>query len=241
MAHTLRVVADDIMVTLKQTINDRQIQRSQVVYWVLLIGNKLRSQHIAKRSSGMFLNTFGSVPVQKDTKGRKYFELPMQIYDYHNDRGIDYVCNGKQTAEECPPIFTRATYTRTTPKESEWLFKSKYTTPNPQNIYWYRTQEKIYLLGIEASEAVKDVEVGLYTILDPVTQVNIDEPFDFPEELLSQLKREVLDLGRFVLLVPEERKNDGDNDLNTSQVPTNKLVSVVQQPNQAGINPSIEE
>jgi hypothetical protein len=49
---------------------------------------------------------------------------------------------------------------------------------------------------------------------------------DFPDELLIILKRQVLDLGRFTLMLPQERVNDGSDDGARKGVPTNKLVSV---------------
>ena len=74
----------------------------------------------------------------------------------------------------------------------------------------------------------KKIEVGIYSTLKPITSesINLDDVFDFPEELLPILTRQVLDLGRFVMMIPENRINDGQGDISQGQIPTNKLVSV---------------
>jgi hypothetical protein len=82
-------------------------------------------------------------------------------------------------------------------------------------------------LGIECVNP-KKIEVGVYSTIQPITSssIDLDMQFPFPEELLIQLKRQVLDLGRFVMMIPEERVNDGaDNKLNQG-IPTAKIVSV---------------
>ena len=119
------------------------------------------------------------------------------------------------------------TFTRTTPSDVQRLYFSKYEEPDPKNPYWYRAGQYIYLLGIECVNP-KAVEIGIYSTLKPITDptIDLDAPFNFPEELLIQLKRQVLDLGRFVLVIPEERTNDGVDSDQGKAIPANKLTSV---------------
>jgi hypothetical protein len=168
-------------------------------------------------------------------KGRKRIILPESIYDYNNDRGIDYISYWieEEAGENCPPRFTSHTFTRTTPKQSERLYYDKDEMPSPSNPYFYRTGDSVYFLGIEKVN-VREVEIGIFSTFDPLTEVDLDSPFDFPEELLMILKRQVLDLGRFSLMVPEERKNDGNADVNPGEIPQTKLVSVNDPLNQEG-------
>ena len=67
----------------------------------------------------------------------------------------------------------------------------------------------------------------MYTTFKPITDpdLDMDQVFDFPEETLIILKRQVLDLGRFLLMMPQERINDGAT-IQSKQVPTNKITSV---------------
>ena len=64
MGTILRHIIDDIAEDLKQTLDDKTIQPSQIAYWIILIGNRLKSQHIGKRDSGSFLSVYDEVPVQ---------------------------------------------------------------------------------------------------------------------------------------------------------------------------------
>jgi hypothetical protein len=238
VSHTkLRYVVDDIAKDLKQVFDDRVIERSQIAYWVLLVGNRLKSQHIGKINSGAYVHAFANIPVQiaatgnnpNDIAGRKRILLPEAIYDYDKDGGIEYISYWDQDAVsiDCidPPEFTNRTFQRTRPIFTERLYMDKYERPSPKNPYFYRQGKYIYFLGIECVD-VLTVEIGIYSTFDPLTVIDLDAEFEFPEELLLILKRQVLDLGRFALKIPEDRKNDGEDTTDVSSVSEQKLVSV---------------
>lgn len=234
----LRYVAYDILTDLNETFDDRKVELPQVVYWILIIGNRLKAQQLGsqKYDSGAFLATYTDIPIVTQTtntnpdvvKERKHFILPASIYDFREDRGINYIAytsNGNDP--KCPPRFTKVTFARTTPKASQLLYFNPHEKPSPINPYFYRTGNYIYLLGLE--EIPTDyVEVGLYTTLDPIQTIDIDQNFDFPEELLETLKKEVLSLGSFVFAMPQDRQNTGSQEVD-GQIPSKKLVSVNQQ------------
>jgi len=233
---TLRHIIDEIVVTLKQTYDDAQIQPIQIAYLTILTANDIKSKHIVKRSSGAFLKGFPDIPVFTvssnssggPVKNRKFIYLPQSVYDIHMDRGIDFISYTSDGGVGCPPRFTQKTFTRTTQKESHRLYYTKYETPSPSNPFFYRVGDLIYFLGIEKIN-VDAVEAGLFTTLDPVDKIDIDKPLEFPDELVRVLRVTVLDAARFILMVPDDRTNDGNNDLKATQVPTQKLVSVNQQ------------
>jgi hypothetical protein len=235
MQTTLKTIVNDISIGLGQITDDKKVLDIQIAHWVIMLANRIKSQHIGKRDSGAFLSIFADVPIQtflvnsgpNQVKGRKYIKLPACIYDYDRDEGIDYVSFYLEDYEpNCPPPFTVQTLGRTTPIESQRLYYSRYEKPAPDNAYFYRVGDYIYLLGLECVNA-KSIEIGIYASLKPVTDptLNWDEPFDFPEETIPVLTRQVLDLGRFILLIPQERVNDGATS-STENVPTNKIVSV---------------
>lgn len=235
MATTIRTVVYDILTDFHQIADDRDIQVSQVAHWVVMFGNRLKMQHIGKRDSGAFLSIFGEVPIEEfssisnpnEMPGRKYIDLPASIFDYDKDGGIEYISYYVDfTDKNCPPPFTVQTFSRTTPSESRRLYMSGYEAPSPKNPYFYRVSNLVYFLGLECIKP-KYVEIGLYSTLKPVTasDFNLDDEFDFPEELLIVLKKNVLDLGRFVMMIPKERTNDG-SDSAEQNAPINKLVSV---------------
>lgn len=236
-ATILRTVVDDLIKDFKQQFDDKQLQKSQVAHWVIMIGNRLLSQHIGKRDSGAFLSIFPDVPIlvasansaPNVVKGRKHILLPTCIFDYDKDGGIEYIAYYREVkdCENCPPRFVNQTFTRTTPSDAQRLYMSEYEKPSAKEPYFYRAGDYIYLLGIECVNP-KALEIGIYSTLKPITDpdIDLDEKFDFPEELLIQLKRQVLDLGRFVMVIPEERVNDGVDSEANRQMPVNKITSV---------------
>lgn len=234
MTDRLRVIVDELLVSIKQTFDDRQISQAQVAYWVILVGNQLLSQHNLKRDSGAFLATYTGIPVKKSTtssnpnivKGRKYIELPASIFDFDKDGGVEYIAYYNPD-EKCAPEFRNKTIQRTSPSEVQWLMLRKETKPSPKNPYWYRTGDIIYILGIE-DVPVKFAEIGIYQTIDPLEKIDIDAPFMFPQELMHVLKRQVTDLARFSYIFPgTDRANDGNDE--EQQKPIPKITSVNDQ------------
>ncbi len=233
MGTLLRHIVDDISTDLKQIVDDKLVQSSQVAFWVTMVGNRLKSQHIGKRDTGAFLTVFDEVAVtttsvssKNEVKNRQFIKLPQCIYDYDKDGGIEYISYSlEKDMPGCPPAFANTTFTRTTPSLSERIYYNKYEKPSPRNPYFYRVHDHIYFLGIEKVD-IQKVEIGIYTSLDPLTSVDLDKEFDFPDELIIILKRQVLDLGRFALLMPSDNVNDGTNKIDAGSVPSRKIISV---------------
>ena len=230
---TLRYIAWDILENLKQVSTDTDITFNSCVYWVLVYADRLKSQHKSKIDSGYFLHTYTSVPVSIEpiTK-RKYITLPSGCYDYDMDNGIHYISYNADI-DPCRPTFTSIQFSRTNPSKSRVLYFSDDEFPTPANPYFYRITNTAWFLGVE-NIGLPYVEVALYSTFDPTTPPNLDEEFNFPQELIPVLQRQILDLGRFVMQIPQERLNDATLDYGNSQVPKTKIISVnenVPQPN----------
>ncbi len=234
----LRVVVDEIRKSINQVFDDANITPSQVTYWIRIAANKLLSQHIAKRSSGAYLSTFDNIPVliasisnnPSIVKNRKFIQLPGEIFDFDGDRGVEYFSYTSDGGVLCPPRFTQVTFTRTTFKQSHWLYKSPHTTPSPSNPYWYRTKHNIYLLGVEKIN-VPTIEMGAYMTINPIEMldVNYDDQFEFPAELMETLKMSVLTLARMSYMFPvESRENSGGQELENKPNTAGKIQSVNQ-------------
>lgn len=232
---TLRYVVYDLLGDLKQIYDDADLSPFKVAYWVMTFADRLRKQHIEKRHSGAYLTRFDNVPVLTDTvNGRHYCVLPAAVYDFDEDKGIDYITYTDEwylgfsttIAPDFIPEFTNVTFTRTSPSESARLYFRADETPSPENPYFYRQGDRLYFLGTESLDGFSSVELGLMTTLDPTNvSLDIDQPFEFPSDLLPLLKRQILDLGRFILMIPGDLKNDGTG-LQSQQMPTQKLISV---------------
>jgi hypothetical protein len=210
---SLRTIWQDIQLDLKQLSDDLEISDAQGLFWVLIAADRLRMQHIEKRSSGAFLRTFVvTVAADPTFTQRRRMELPKSIYDFDGDRGIESITYFDATATR--PEFQRVTFSRTTPARSRTRNMSEYQRAKSSHPYFWREEEWIYLDGIGA--AVTQVEVKLFCTLPTIREVDAealaDEPFNFPSELLYVLKRHVLEYGRFSLSIPgQELVNDGSN------------------------------
>lgn len=227
---TLRQAISDIKILIKQTKDDREYTDYQILFWVLMYANRLKVQHLNKRDSGAFLHIYNQVPILKDDIGRKYIALPASIYDLDRDEGIHYL-SYDYTIDECNAPFTSVNFTRTTPKKSQRLYFTEEEKPSPSNPYFYRVASNIYLLGLECIE-VSNLEIGLFTSLEVDTDCDIDADFDFPNELYPVLQMNVLNVARFGLSIPNDTINTGADNIVTSQIPKQKIISVNQDAQQ---------
>jgi hypothetical protein len=225
---TIRMVVFDILNDFKQIYDDAALTPFKVFYWVMVFADRLRGQHIAKIDSGAYTYRFDDVPVLVNpTTGRNYFELPKAIYDFDKDSGIDYV-SYPPDMDLSMPMWGSVIFTRTTVANVMRLYFRDEEKPAPNNPYFYRQNKYVYLLGVEEINLTK-VEVGLKTTLEPASlTTDIDQPFDFPQDLIPILKRQLLDIGRFVMQIPSDLINDGAA-FDAKTFPQQKIASVDDQ------------
>ena len=231
----LRNIANEVALSIKQTFDDKTVTFPQIVYWLIGCANTLKGQHIQKRRSGRFLNIYDNVPVQVLTtgtnpnalEGRKHIVLPADIFDFDLDGGIEYIVYTYKDTKKAG--FCRTKFTRTSPSEADVLYMDQYTKPSPKNPYFYVAHNYVYLLGIECVD-VPQVEVGLYTLIPDIASIDVDAPFDFPDELLETLKFRVINMARFSYVFPADTAGNKGTDTTedrTANVP--KVVSVNDQ------------
>jgi hypothetical protein len=224
---TIRFVVYDLLNDLQQIYDDAKLTPFKIFYWTMVHADRLRKLHIEKIDSGAYVYRFDAIVVEVDpVTGRNRFELPAAIYDFDKDDGVDYICYPPEY-DKSLPMFAGVTFTRTTPGKAARLYFRDEEKPSPSNPYFYRQNKYIYLLGVEEINLTK-VEAGLKTSLEPASlTTDIDVAFDFPQDLIPVLKRQILDLGRFVMQIPVDLVNDGAAfDQKNGQMPTQKLVSV---------------
>lgn len=224
-APTIRFVLYDLLNDLKQTVDDSQLTPFRVYYWMCIVGDKLKRQHVAKYDSGAYVTRFDNIPVSVDsTTGRNFFTLPSPIYDFDGDSAIDYIVYSPEI-DLSLPTFASSNFTRTSVAKAARLYYRDSERPSPSNPYFYRQGDRVYLLGVEEINITK-IEAGLKVSFGPADLlVDIDQPWDFPVHLLSILKMEIMNLGRFVLQVPQDLENDGKN-FDSKAMPSQKLISV---------------
>ena len=230
---TLRQVVYDMLNDFRQLHADADITPFQMAYWVLIHADRLRKQHIEKIDSGAFVVRF-DVPVEVEpVTDRKYFTLPANVYDFNRDEGINYVTYSSDIDWE-KPVFASTQFTRTSPSKSRRLYFREDERPAPDNPYFYRMKDRVYLLGVEPID-FETVEIGLYSTLEPNDMnMDLDQPFDFVQDLIPILKRQVLDLGAWVINVPKDLQNDPQ--AAGGQVPQKKFLGV-----QDAVNPNLDQ
>tara|TARA_R110000824_G_scaffold326704_4_gene513649 strand:+ start:2055 stop:2816 length:762 start_codon:yes stop_codon:yes gene_type:complete len=223
MATSYRYIVYDIKETLKQNFDDENITTAHILYWVTVTANKLKYQHLKNLQknfadkNGTFLSVFTEIPIQtfpnnvnpNEVKDRKYIELPTSIMEFGYDGGISYVTFYFEDNDCCKePVWTKTFAQRTTPAKAHRLYYSSYEEPTPKSPYFYRVDNVLYLLGIECVQ-VNSMEIGIYTVTNPSEVCSLDSNIDLPDHLISQLKYEVLNLGRYALQFPRDIINEG--------------------------------
>jgi hypothetical protein len=234
---TWRYVAYDLQKSLKKTFDDSDLTFPQIVYWVMVVANKLRVQHYLSTNTDLFTSTYSAVPVQKDGKGRKYIDLPTQMIDLPFQKGIKYISyNIDQDTEEYGYSFAQVFFQPTFTGQVQHLYLDDYTRPSRTNPYFYRigqdvdgvSVDRLYLLGVETLP-IEDVEVAMLSTLNPNHLPNLDDEIPLPDELILDLMTQILNLGRMILMIPEERKNDGSDDTRVGNLPNPQMQQQQQQ------------
>jgi hypothetical protein len=239
---TYRYVVYDIEKSLKKTFDDADITLNQILYWVMVVANKIRAQHEGIAKSDLYTATFSEVSIEEDDKGRKYIDLPVQIMDLPNNAGVVYLTYNIETNCCSGPAFAQTFFQPANVGEVQHLYLDAYTTPSPKNPYFYRIGDKhngvdvnrLYLLGLECVD-VTDLEIAVKSSLDPRKLCNLDDELPVPDEFIQDLIMEVLQLGRFVMMIPEERENTGEDEVQmqnyrTPKVPQSQNYSENQNP-----------
>lgn len=220
---TLRTVVYDFLHTFKQVYDDADITPYQMSYWVIIHADRMRKQHIEKRDSGEYIAIF-DVAVSTDSDNLKYITLPQRIYDMDMDKAINFISYAKLYGEN-KPTYVQRTFSRTTAAGAKRLYYREQEAPSADNPYFFRVGDVVKLLGVE-DLAIDQVAVGLITSLNPTaSDLDLDQPFDFPQDLLPILERQILDLGMLALQMPRDLNNDGTG-VKEGPVPAGKLTSV---------------
>jgi hypothetical protein len=222
---TYRYVANDIRTSLNKAFDDADIRLNQILYWIQVVANRIRVDQNEITESGLFVSTFCNVPILKDAKDRQYFDLPNSIMDLPNEKGIVYITYNHDTGCCCDgPNFAQTYFQPTHVANLRTLYMDEYTKPAPANPYFYRIGDKfdgvdvnrIYLVGTDCI-VVRDVEIAIRCSLDPSSVCDLDAQIPLPDERIEELMKAVLDIGRFVMLMPEERINQGSDETSMQQ------------------------
>ena len=240
-------VVDDIMVTMGYTHDDSLRNREAVLYNVKLASEKLKKQILAKgdaigdhRRGSEMLSTYIVEVFHNDAPDNStvdwdysYFDLPTSVYSLDHDSGVNFIRYLRNEIPcGCPPAVAKNPFTGTTIASLHALYNSAYQRPRVDNPYYARakakvgetTKDRVYLFGIPCD--LKHLLVGLYAVVD-FDDIDPDESIGLPDEMLETLKKMVIDLERWAVMMPQERlKNDGRDFEPNQQVRTERTMSV---------------
>lgn len=221
---TYRYVIYDLDKSFSAAFDDADFTLNQIMYWVMVVANRMRLQQNTVTNSDLFTSTFNNVTVQTDSKGRKYIDLPAQIMDLPNNAGVIYITYNEETCKCEGPAFAQVWFQGVNLGSVQHLYLDEYTKPSASNPYFYRIGDRIdgvkvnriYLLGLECVN-VEDVEIAIKATLDPKQVCSLDDEIPLPDEMIQDLMMQVLQLGRFVMLMPKENINDGEDNSELNQ------------------------
>jgi hypothetical protein len=213
---TYRYVVYNLDKSFNSAFDDADFTINQILYWVMVVANRMRLQQTIATNTDLFTSTFSSVEVKTDSKGRKYIDLPVQIMDLPNNSGVVYITYNEETCKCEGPSFAQVWFQGVNLGSVQHLYLDEYTKPNAKNPYFYRIGDsidgvkvnRIYLLGLECVP-VKDIEIAVKGTLDPRAICSLDDEIPLPDEMIQELTMQVLQLGRFVMMMPKESTNDG--------------------------------
>ncbi len=230
---TTRQLVSSVDIQLGQLSDDSKIYKNQLYLWATWLVNKYRSFKFQTTDSGAYISILPSVAVIKAPStvspdiitGEKYSALPQVILDLEGDRGVDYITYSRNDYPDNVDLGVIGTFTRIGAKQARRLYYSEYETPAASNPYWYRHGNYIGYLGIKDIN-ISTVEMGLITAFDPFVSHDIDDNLDILSEYADEIFKDMIEMGRFALLIPGDRINDGTNIIEQEQVPQARATSV---------------
>jgi hypothetical protein len=219
MATTYREVAYSVLESYKKTNDDSTVQLSQILFYIQVIVNRLRQENKKDISGSRYLTIFSSITVETDSKGKKYIDLPTDIMDMDHEKGLQYITYNYETGSCCTGAnFSQVQFQPTTPAESMRLMMDEYEKPSSKQPYFYRVTgangcnnvDRVYFLGLECID-VPDVELGLVCSQSSSQVCDLDDAIPLPDWLIEDLLVRLTNLGRFILIAPQERVNEGSD------------------------------
>lgn len=215
---------DDILMTLGMTHDDAVLHRAAAAYNMGIIIDRIKTQRLRKavvsgastRGITDMVTTY-IVPIASETylNGRNYFTLPGEILNIPMNGGIEYITYANNS--DCDKALIGKPFNLCTPGEVHNLNADAFQRPSPAVPYYYRARlqtatdrydDRVWVLG--PGPSVGYLEVGLYLSLGNIETIDPDAPMDLPADLIYLVKRAMLDMSRWLLLVPQQRlRNDG--------------------------------
>lgn len=217
---TLRQVAYDIMNQMGYNHDDAARSEVAVMYNIKVCLDKLKGDSLKrdiKASDQLSMQEDLSVwtvdLLTQDDRGWRYFDLPGSVYSLPKDGGIQAITYYRlDLPPNCPPQVARIQYR---PVALSWLtaiWGSRWQyVDETQPVYARATVngiDRVYVFG--QSDDITQLEAELFLAMPRIESIDPDQQIEFPENRIHTLKRMVIELERWSLMIPQDRlKNDG--------------------------------
>lgn len=234
---TVRYITYNLLTALKQSFADKDISFAQVAFWVKLAVNDIRGKKYEKDKDfvigGGSWVSFTGVPVTIQQTGDnnifpdfKFIDLPAGVFDLEHERGIDYIYYIPPVEMKVP--IKKVWFEKITMRELE-MIQDNLEKPRWNRPYFIRVSNRLYLAGIEGVP-VDVVNMSILATEKPsLDDTVLDSEVLLNDEEIMQVESAVLQLGRWMLLIPHERVEDG---MDGQEASKNKQYPQVQQEQQ---------
>ncbi len=204
---------------LKQVFADMSITNEMMLFFVKGIVNKLKAARgIAMNyKSGSYVTVFDNVAISIDYNGTdfwkkvKYSELPSSILDFDLDKAVESI-HYRLPDSKCVSGWRWQRIYRGTMNSIEGMYCEGFEKPNPDNPFFIRRNNTIYYFGLE-KVPVTVAEMHLWTSESPIIGLtNWDDEVLIDEEDVIEVCQRVIGLGRFLLTIPADKRQEGSDD-----------------------------
>lgn len=226
-------LAHDILSTMGYVTDDQSRNLEGVLFNIDMVMNNLRRQRIEKetavigdRGTTSSAVVYPNVPIEQDPdlNDRLYFNLPGELLDIRRNGGVGYIRYTNKSG--CADNLLGKPFTLISPSEVHARQNMTFQRPSPANPYYWPAKvnnssgisgDRVYMIG--PNPMITSVEVSLYMAYDSSATSDPSEDVDFPADLVYHVKRIVLGMERFAILIPQERLQSDGRDFKVGQQP----------------------
>lgn len=224
---TFRQTAYAIQESFKKAYDDSDIQIPLILYYISVVANSINARELKQgRRSGKHLSVFTNVPVILHPElGLYYLDLPESIVNMNWDAGIEFITYNIESCCCLGPAWAQVSADPTTAGQLRSIYGDPVEKPSEKQPYYYYIGVevngvkgfRVFLAGPECIN-LRDVQVGLYSPVDP-TPCDLDQPIGINDEFQEELIKTVIEMIRWVQLVPDMNVNDGADNQSIPQTP----------------------
>lgn len=215
-------IADDVLQHSGYNTDDAERDRPGALFSLSMVVNHFKRLRLEKELKSGYgsrgvtdaVTIFDNVKIKTEPrlKDRAYFDLPATVFDLQQNGGFEYITYN--TKSGCDNLLG-VRFEQTSPGELDMINGSEFQRPSEMYPRFFRARymnelgtftDRVWLVGV--SPVATSVEIGVYLTAPDIVDPNAQA--DIPDDMILNVKRHMLEMERWGLLVPQEDKlNDG--------------------------------